>query len=592
MQEKRAGRLQFFLRTGFLRNIMAVSVCIAVVFPVISRYLIYPQFADIVIAHAEDEAVRMANYLATGLSTGPDGITKNSLSITYASEADEIKKVFRLAKYKVFTATGMAVFSTDSKDIGVLNTKAYFHNVVAKGDVYTKLVRKNTKTLENQPISQDVIETYVPILADGRFLGAFEIYYDITARLAKMDRLLFVSSVLLIAVAIGLLAAVGWTVNGALTATLERDHAEATLRKNQARFRDFAEAASDWFWEMDKDLHWSFFSDRFLQVSGLNPQSLLGKGFAESGLIVEDIAQYEALVTTLETHQSFRNFEHQSFQPGGRVVYLSISANPVFAADGTFEGYRGSGSDITETKKVGVAKDQFVSTVSHELRTPLTSINGALGLLSQGALGGLSSEGRNMITIAQKNCSQLINLVSDLLDLEKLNHQALTFQFETLDMSKLAREVVANNAGLASEFGVHIVVSDLATEAMVNGDSNRLTQVLDNLLSNAAKFSKPGGQITVSVAPQGTEILVSVTDVGKGISETFKESAFERFTQEDSSDTREKGGTGLGLNISKSIVEKHLGEIWFETEKDIGTTFFFTLPRLSQDAPQPSVQAA
>ncbi|NQW01849.1 MAG: PAS domain-containing sensor histidine kinase [Rhodospirillales bacterium] len=578
MEEKAAVKMEVFLKTGFLRNIVVVSLCIAVLFPVISRFVIYPQFAELLIESTEEEAARAASYLSTGLLPGPDGITIKSLSITYAAEADEIKKAFGLIKYKVFAKTGLTVFSTERKDIGVLNGNDYFHQIVSNGRTYTKLVRKDTKSLENQSVTRDVIETYVPIINDGNFVGAFEIYYDITDRLAKIDRLLLFSSLVLILMTAGLLLAVGWTVSGAIKATIDRDRAEETLRKSHVRFKDFAEAASDWFWEMDKNLRWSFFSDRFSEISGVPSDLLIGKAFNEFRLTDVDPVRQNQFLETLANHEPFRNFEYKSTFEDGRVVFLSISAHPVFNSQGLFEGYRGSGTDITNTKKAAIAKSQFVSTVSHELRTPLTSINGALGLMSHNAFGNMTDEGKNLISIAQNNCNQLMALVSDLLDFEKLDTGGKDFRFEKLDVVKLVRETVENNVGLASRYGVRISLINLVNEAMVIGDSDRLTQVIGNLLSNAAKFSKDDNSIEVSVEKKSSDVIVSVRDYGKGISEAFKKTIFDRFTQEDSSDTREKGGTGLGLNISKTIIEYHGGTIWFESQEGSGSTFFFRLP--------------
>lgn len=572
---------QFFLKTGFLRNIVIVSVCIAVVFPLASWFLVYEQFKSFEIETVEKDAIRVANYLKSGLQPGPEGITRSSIPLAYAAEADEIGEAFGLAKYKVFSARGETVFSTDKQDIGVINENTYFHNIVAKGQIYTKLAHKNNPTLDNSAFKQDIMETYVPVMDGDRFAGAFEIYYDVTDRQDRLNNLLFVSSLVLGLVAIGLLGAVAWTVRRALKAMIARDEAEASLKISEGQFRDFAEAASDWFWELDANLCWSYFSDRFAVVSGIPPERLLGKSFEATEFGKENPEAYRAQLDILARHKPFRNYQMESQFPDGRIVYLSISANPVFSPDGEFEGYRGSGTDVTSAKQAMIIKNQFISTVSHELRTPLTSINGALGLLPKGPFGTFTQEGKELIDVARRNCNQLINLVSDLLDIERLEEPVLEFNLRSLNLSSLTQEVVENNLGLAQEYGIQIRIDELHAGLMVNGDADRLRQVLGNLISNAAKFSKKGATVHIATFLTGDAACVSVTDFGKGISETFRDRIFERFAQEDSSDTREKGGTGLGLNISKSIIEKHGGELWFESRPGVRTTFSFKLPRLS-----------
>ncbi|MBT7488212.1 MAG: PAS domain S-box protein [Rhodospirillales bacterium] len=235
-------------------------------------------------------------------------------------------------------------------------------------------------------------------------------------------------------------------------------------------------------------------------------------------------------------------------------------------------------SDISERKKVDSMKSEFISTVSHELRTPLTSIKGSLGLITDGILGAMPDTATSMIEIAYRNTDRLINLVNDILDMEKIESGSMEFEFKKLSLTELVADAVETNKGYADEHGVTFVLADRGPKITVEGDANRLVQVIANLLSNAAKFSPKGENVEISVTRQEQVARVSVSDHGPGIPEQYREQIFGRFTQVDSSDSREKGGTGLGLNISKSIIEKHEGAINFESNTDVGSTFFFTLP--------------
>lgn len=234
--------------------------------------------------------------------------------------------------------------------------------------------------------------------------------------------------------------------------------------------------------------------------------------------------------------------------------------------------------DMTKQKKSEKAKSEFIATISHELRTPLTSIKGALGLM----VGGVGKDDpvklAQLMNMASKNSDRLEKLVNDLLDVEKLNAGMFTFEMRLVDLSKVVIEAAAANEGYAAQHEVFFKTDGTNLPVWVVGDRQRLIQVLSNLMSNAAKFSNKGNPIDIVLTLHGSNVRVSVRDTGCGIPEASREAVFERFTQVDSSDQRSKGGAGLGLNISKAIVEKHHGTIDFTSEVGKGTTFFFDLP--------------
>lgn len=246
-------------------------------------------------------------------------------------------------------------------------------------------------------------------------------------------------------------------------------------------------------------------------------------------------------------------------------------------------------SRLAEREQSQRLKNEFVSTVSHELRTPLTSIRGSLGLLL-GPLGELlKGHPRNLVEIAHRNAERLISLVNDILDIEKIEAGALEFKMAPLALPALLAEAVEANASFASDRGVKLVLhpgqADTAAPTVV-GDSQRLLQVMSNLLSNAAKFSPEGGTVEVSLRLDGGQAEVTVRDHGSGIPAEFQKRIFSKFAQADSSDTRGKNGTGLGLSISRSIVERHGGSIRFESVPG-DTRFIFTVP-LQKAAPLPA----
>ncbi len=234
--------------------------------------------------------------------------------------------------------------------------------------------------------------------------------------------------------------------------------------------------------------------------------------------------------------------------------------------------------DITDRKKVDRMKNEFVSTVSHELRTPLTSIRGALGLVGSGTVGELPAKAQPLVDIAAKNCDRLIRLINDILDIEKIEANKMEFDIQPFELVSLVNNAAEVNRVYASEHDANIEISDGMPGAMVMVDEDRFTQVLTNLISNAAKYSPEGGTIQLATQPRNGGVRVSVSDEGPGIPEEFRKDIFNKFSQADGSDTRKRGGSGLGLSITQAIVEKLGGQISFETQTGNGTTFHVDLP--------------
>ena len=234
--------------------------------------------------------------------------------------------------------------------------------------------------------------------------------------------------------------------------------------------------------------------------------------------------------------------------------------------------------EINERKQAEKVKNEFTSTVSHELRTPLTSIKGSLGLIKSGAIGPLPDKQLSMINIAYANCDRLVLLINDILDMEKIEAGKMDFHMEPMEVVSLVEDAIEANQGYGEEHGVTFVKAVMDEKILANGDRNRLMQVLSNLMSNAAKFSPSEEQVELSVTHNGNTIRIAVKDNGLGIPDEFRESIFEKFSQVDSSDTRKEGESGMGLSITRAIVEQHGGVIDFDSEVGVGSTFFFTLP--------------
>ncbi len=222
---------------------------------------------------------------------------------------------------------------------------------------------------------------------------------------------------------------------------------------------------------------------------------------------------------------------------------------------------------------------EFISTVSHELRTPLTSIRGSLGLLVSGTVGPVPERAQSLLQIAKKNCERLVLLINDLLDSEKIESGNMRFDMVVQPLQPLIQQALSMTQAYADQYQVSLRSDCPETQVWVSVDSDRMLQVLINLISNACKFSLPGTEVLVQMRVQeDNRVRVAIIDHGPGIAVAFRSRIFQKFSQADSSDTRAKGGTGLGLSISQALIQHMHGEIGFATEIGQGSEFFFILP--------------
>jgi PAS domain S-box-containing protein len=232
--------------------------------------------------------------------------------------------------------------------------------------------------------------------------------------------------------------------------------------------------------------------------------------------------------------------------------------------------------DVTHRRAAERLKDELISVVSHELRTPLTAIRGSLGLLAGGVMQSYPERAARMVEMALQNAERLSRLINQFLDLEKMASGQLQVERRAFPLREIVGGACDTVRPLVEKSGLWLVseVDDLT----VNVDPDRMVQVLTNLLSNAIKFSPPGGTVWVRGCERDGALELHVRDQGRGIPASKLETVFERFQQVDSSDSREKGGTGLGLPICRNLVELHGGRIWAESEPGGGTTFTAVLP--------------
>jgi PAS domain S-box-containing protein len=323
------------------------------------------------------------------------------------------------------------------------------------------------------------------------------------------------------------------------------------------------------------------------QAIGCDPTQLIGRN-AHEVLHVTQPSGRSAVPTTpshtwadcyikraLADVQVAREREDVYRRTDGTCFPVELTASPMLNEDrvtGAVVVFR----DVTQRREIERMKDDFLSTVSHELRTPLTSMLGSLGVL--GALVETSPvQAQRVITIALRSCDRLIRLINDILDVERIRSGKTRMERTPLEARDLLTGTSREMTSLAGAAGISLELGE--AEGWAVADADRITQTLTNIVGNAVKFAPPGTSVRLSAVASDAEVIFSVADEGRGIPADKLTLVFEPFEQVDSSDSREKGGTGIGLAICQGIVERHGGRIWAQSELGVGTTIHFTLPR-------------
>jgi PAS domain S-box-containing protein len=263
----------------------------------------------------------------------------------------------------------------------------------------------------------------------------------------------------------------------------------------------------------------------------------------------------------------------------GQDLVCEWAVTPLVNPEGTIISVIAQGQDVTRQLEAERMKKEFTSTLSHELRTPLTSIIGSLQLINSGVVGEVDKDIAELTMVAERNGQRLLDLINDILDIEKIESGKLTMNPEVFAVDELVREAMLLNKAFGERFKVRFEAHGDLAGGSVLADRKRLLQVMTNLLSNAAKFSPEGAPVDIAMSTDGWAIRVAVQDRGPGIPEAFRSRIFGRFAQADSTASRQKGGTGLGLAICKRLVEVMEGHIGFDDREGGGTSFWFEMPR-------------
>lgn len=380
-------------------------------------------------------------------------------------------------------------------------------------------------------------------------------------------------------------------------------------RESEARFRAFASAGSDWFWEVDRDGNLSYCSEHIHSILGISREELIGRPWQTLRSFLVDPERSAGLDRLFKRQEPFRNYGFPCLTASGGWRYLEVSGAPVFDEMGKLVVFRGVGTDVTERKMVeeelfrhrehlqeliekrtrdlrvakesaeraNRSKSEFLANMSHELRTPMHGILSfaEMGMIKSGAAD--RDKLKRYFDNIHVSGSRLLHLLNDLLDLSKLESGKMKFDMGQFNLLAVVRSCIQAEEMHFEARGVRCRLDAADEVVTATFDPARMAQVVTNLLSNAIKFSPEGGQVRVEVVTRDDVVCLAVEDEGVGIPGDELEAVFDKFVQSSKTHSG-AGGTGLGLSICREIVEGHQGQIRAMNRVEGGARLEVVLP--------------
>jgi len=318
-------------------------------------------------------------------------------------------------------------------------------------------------------------------------------------------------------------------------------------------------------------------------ILGKSEESMLGTElkaiFGVKG--VKKLSPFAPVLDVLMKKQTVRVQEASFARDDGEMVILALTATPV-DLEGSLIGGVIVFHDVTEQNLIAAAKDQFITTAAHQLRTPLSGIRWAMSLILDGSVGEVKEEQRELIKKSYDSVNRLNLLINDLLDIDKLETEKKTLNFVPVDIALLLKDILNELDGQISQKKIKVSFDPKVEGIEPELDKGSVQVVFQNLVENAVRYTKEGGEVRIEVEKEPKAVHVSVEDNGIGIPRNQQKSIFTRFFRAGNAQLMEPDGSGLGLYITKQIVDRHKGKMWFESEEGKGTVFHVTLPLLSK----------
>ncbi len=555
-----------------LRNILIVSLAIVTLLSLYNVFFIYPSFTDLLIESTKEDAVRTTRHLASTLIEGQPELTESSFNPISLAEIGKIKEDFELMKLRVYSRSGKTLFSTDPKEVGTINKERYFHEILAKGKVRSEVVPKDTESLEGSIVTADVVETYIPLMNKDNFLGAFEVYYDISARKNQFDDLLSHSTSVLVALTIGLLIAFIVIFFKENKTTVERRRADAALRESEEKLARILDSIPDMIIVLDKELNITWSNQIALEMLGSDP---VGKKCFEAFDLGNRLC---AACNVKKCFEKDLRDEHElelTKPDGSRIDLWCTASVATRTEDGVPKSVIVVYRDITEKKLLQAETaracqlasiGELAAGVAHEINNPINGIiNCAQLLIDEKEVSGDQAEISQRIL---KAGGRIAMIVRNLLSFAR-NHEQ---ESDLVHIQSILSDSLDLTETQIRKDGIDLKVDLPRNIPIIKVCGHQIQQVFLNIISNARyalnqKFPHAHENKIIdikgdTVATNGKKYVRMVfCDRGTGIPSDILGRICDPFF----SNKPLGEGTGLGLSISQSIIKDHGGNLYFDS---------------------------
>lgn len=583
----------YIYKIKLMRIILIVFLSIAIALSAYNILFIYPSFTSLVIETTKNDAVRATRYLASTLIPKDVKLKKDLFDADALIEIEKIISAFELNRLKVFSRSGRTIFSTDAEDIGQLNQKSYFHEIVAKGRIHAKVVQKDTESLEGQKVTADVVETYVPLMDGDIFLGAFEIYYDITSRTKQFDRLLSLSSTVLFALISGLLFTIFFVWFKENKTIAERRRVANALLESEEKLSGILNSVPDIIIVVDRELNIIWSNPVAIEFFSSDPA---GKKCYDIFNFRRNPCDFCFVKSCFEDGQSGENEIEIIGNNGSRMDLWCTASVAGRDQDGTPKSVIMLYRDITEKKLLqaeSARADQLASIgelaagVAHEINNPINGIINCAQLLID-EHDELNAQTEILMRI-KKAGNRIAMIVRNLLSFARDSEEEpeLTSLQNILSDSLELTETQIRKDGI----DLNINIPDNLPGIKIR--SHKIQQVFLNILSNARyalnqKFPRVHDDKILQINGEMVEtnnnkyVRIIFYDRGTGIPADILDRICDPFFT-----SKPPGkGTGLGLSVSHAIIKDHGGRLYLDSVEGEYSKIAIDLPVLEGENEQ------
>lgn len=609
-------------KVPFLRNILLVSIFVALGFPFVETFVIHPGYYEVLLEETEGEAVRMAQYLVRAAGLNALSLASEEVKVKLDEELAFFSKDSNLVKLRLYNSQGDIVYSSRPDEVGLATMQSSFFEVVAQGQIYSSEITRGDLTTSQQKSSVDQLETCVPIVVGKTFIGALELSLDVSGSRMRIQDLASRSFVMLMFYSAGFLLIIYWVLDRAYVSVEARYQAEKALVKanqdletsvdertedlnrinrllvgeieerTQAQLtmsralKEAREARMKIDGILKSVLDGLLVTDREGRVVLLNgaAETLLGINASQIiGQPVEslpiDLLLKDRLMGALLDRQCGVQFDFEL--QGGASVYRGrtfILRQKETGDSGMIFLF----CDVTRDREMDRMKNEFFSVAAHQINTPLSIITGCSELLMNPDFEDLDEDQRlEFLGNINDSAHLLAGIVEDLVDISRVEAgHRLGLDFSVFRFDQMVSEMLDRyrSSNKLHSFRLEAPSGGLEIQA----DATRLKQVMENLLSNAVKYAPNGGEVLVRMDLVDAFCQVSVRDQGVGMSLEQVERVFDKCYRADGPDPC-ASGTGLGMSIARHIIEAHQGGIRALSEPGKGSLFEFLLPLSQED---------